>query len=53
MGTVCAKRKCARKIAAYPYDFCMYIIMDPIKPRNWNPTEDCGFFKDTCTMRLS
>ena len=31
MGTVCAKRKCARKIAAYPYDVCMY-IWTPFNP---------------------
>ena len=31
MGTVCAKRKCARKIAAYPYDVCMY-IWTPLNP---------------------
>ena len=43
MGTVCAKRKCARKIGAFPYDVCVYIIMDPIKPTNWNPSKDCSF----------
>ena len=32
MGTVCAKRKCARKIAVFPYDVCMY-IWTPLNPQ--------------------
>ena len=44
MGTVCAKRKCARKIAVFPYDVCMY-IWTPLNPQTGISSEGCSFLR--------
>ena len=47
MGTVCAKRKCARKIGAFPYDVCMY-IWTPLNPQTGILVKTVVFLKIPC-----
>ena len=51
MYTVCAKRKCARKIAAFPYDVCMY-IWTPLNSQTGILVKTVVFLKIPCTCHV-